>query len=460
MPPRRPALRRPAARRRAAPLVPVAEIARDEWLAIEDGPLESVAIGEKVKMKLSYGGVAGEIVGEVMELTVDALGKWAGVDIRGTTLPALRHWKVSRAGAAGRLFCCRTIVEPEKQVLEEGIGYPSEVMILTGESRDGWARNCKDVDPIGEGQDENAELRALAGDLGFPQGAGGDQPPRAKEGGVEAQRRSEDKKEDDVELVEKVSRSSKRRRVKDMIQKATWDVKGTPLDPKYKREIKVSLRKRKREASSSATSSSGSSGSYGGIGREQELKAVSRKLPGYLTRKAAQEAAASLSQSVGEELKGFQLFVRYYRQAVLPRGGSRPVLREMLTIATALDNLIGGNVLATLDLLSQRLKSLELLQGGADGEVARQLELVPPEAMTLASQEESRFAHSEHSAEQKVRKGLVKQGYQPWSPKGNPKGEGLSTWKGQEKGGKAKGKEKGKATKGKKGEESKVVAVE
>ena len=113
----------------------MAEVARDEWLAIEDGPLESVAIGEKVKMKLNYGGVAGEIVGEVMELTVDALGKLAGVDIRGTTLPALRHWKVSRGGAAGRLFCCRTIVEPEKQVLEEGIGYPSEVMIFGGEQR-------------------------------------------------------------------------------------------------------------------------------------------------------------------------------------------------------------------------------------------------------------------------------------------------------------------------------------
>ena len=34
------------------------------------------------------------------------------------------------------------------------------------------------------------------------------------------------------------------------------------------------------------------------------------------------------------------------------------------------------------------------------------------------------------------------------------------SWKGQEKGGKGKDKQKGKPTKGKKGEESKVVAVE
>ena len=176
-----------------------------------------------------------------------------------------------------------------------------------------------------------------------------------------------------------------------MIRRAQWDASGTPVDPKYKREIKVSLKKSKREASSSASSSSGSSGSYGGIGREQELKAVSRRLPGYLTRKAAQEGALSLSQGIGEDLKGFQLFLRYYRQVVVPRGGSKPILQELLTLATALDGLIGGNILATLDLLSQRFKSLELLQGGADGEVARQLELVPNEAMSLATQRREPF---------------------------------------------------------------------
>ena len=333
------------------------------------------------------------------------------------------------------------------------------MMILSGELRDPWARNCKDAEVMMPGPDENADLRAAAGALGFPRGVCRDMPPPHKEGGGAGVAEAETLESKDVEKSGNIEKSSKRKRVREMTQRAQWDPTGTPLDPKYKREINVSLKKRKKEASSSGSSSSASSGSYGGIGREQELKAVARRLPGYLTRKAAQEGALSLSQGVGEELKGFQLFLRYYRQVVVPRGGSRPILRELLTLATALDGLIGGNVLGTLDLLSQSFKSLELLQSGADGEVARQLELVPPDSMSLASSAENRFAQAEHSAEQKMRRGLVKQPYQPWSPKGNPKGEPQGTWKGQERPGKGKGKEKGKPSKGKKGEESKVVAV-
>ena len=460
MPPRRPALRRPAARR-APPGVPrEEELRKDEWLQMEEGPLEKVAIGERLKMKMRYGGSEGEVIGEVLEMTMDSLGKWVGLDVKGTTLPALRHWTVSRSGAAGRLFCCRTIVEEERQLQEEGIGYPSEVMIMSRDPREAWARNCKDVDLGTAGQDENEDLRAVAGALGFPQGGGQAAPAMGKEGDVAGAGEMITAKAKEAEGGATSSKGSKRKRVKDMIQRAQWDPSGTPVDPKYRREINVSLKRRKKEASSSASSSSASSGSYGGIGREQELKAVSRRLPGYLTRKAAQEGALSLSQGVGEDLKGFQIFLRYYRQVVVPRGGSRPILRELLTLATALDGMLNGNILGTMDLLSQRFKSLELLQGGADGEVARQLELVPPESMTLASSAENRFAQAEHSAEQKMRKGLAKQPYQPWSPKGTPKGEAPPGWKGQERLEKGKGKTKGKPTKGKKGEESKVVQVE
>ena len=320
MPPKRPALRRPAARARAPRRGAAEELARDQWLSTGEGALEYLKIGERMNLKMRYGGVAGEVTGEVMETTVDSLASWVGLDVHGTTIPALRHWVISRGGAASRLFCSRTPVEEDQQLMEEGLGYPTEMMLLTGDPRDGWARNCKDVEGGAPGQDENADLRALAGNLGYPQTAGEGVPPRGMKGGGAAAIEIDDSEEKAADLTTPAERSSKRRRVKEMIRKAHWDPAGTPLDPKYKREIKVSLRKRKKEGSSSATSSSESSGSYGGIGREQELKAVSRRLPGYLTRKAAQEGALSLSQGIGEDLKGFQIFLRYYRQADAQRG--------------------------------------------------------------------------------------------------------------------------------------------
>ena len=80
-------------------------------------------------------------------------------------------------------------------------------------------------------------------------------------------------------------------------------------------------------------------------------------------------------------LERLQLFLRYYRQVVVPRQRTKPIMREMLMLATALDGLIGGNVLATPD---HRFKSLKLLQGGAESG-GRELELVPAEGMTLAA---------------------------------------------------------------------------
>ena len=82
--------------------------------------MEDLAIGARLKLKMRYGGAEGEVLGELMEMTRDGLGSWAGLDVQGTTLPALRHWTVSRSGAPGRLFCSQTPVEAEKQVQEEG----------------------------------------------------------------------------------------------------------------------------------------------------------------------------------------------------------------------------------------------------------------------------------------------------------------------------------------------------
>ena len=60
---RRPALRRPAARPRVARGRASAEPEKDTWLSLEDEPLEGLRIGERLHMRMSYGGVQGEAIG-------------------------------------------------------------------------------------------------------------------------------------------------------------------------------------------------------------------------------------------------------------------------------------------------------------------------------------------------------------------------------------------------------------
>ena len=52
------------------------------------------------------------------------------------------------------------------------------------------------------------------------------------------------------------------------------------------------------------------------------------------------------------------------------------MLQEAVTIATCLDGLLSGKVAWTVDVLAQRLKSLESLSSGTHWSVARQLELI------------------------------------------------------------------------------------
>ena len=96
-------------------------------------------------------------------------------------------------------------------------------------------------------------------------------------------------------------------------------------------------------------------------------------------------------------------------------------------------------------MLSQRLKSLELLATGTPAELASQVELIPKDFLGLTSQAEGRFTKKEFAAETKLQKAL-KGGEGKADPprfteakgtKGHAKGNG----KGAPKGGKEKADE-------------------
>lgn len=441
-------LRRPAARvrvRRPAAREPERPLAEQGWLLIRERDMSGVKLGEDLMVELCYEGERGQAYCRILDRVEDDLGHWLGVNLRGTNLAGLRHWKLNRGGGGARLYISQNMVDEDKRLLHEGLGYVEKFKVTAEQPQEGWALNCEDVPAAAEAVQETGDLIKAAQDLGFEGGGRGVSagPSRGENA-------------PGPPLTTEARPSTKRKRVRAMIAQAKWSPKGTPLDPRYKREISLKLKKRK-QSSSSGTTSSGSESSSQGIGDEHRLKTIAKRLPGYLARRSAKEALDSLAQGTGESLESYQIFVRYHRQVVASRGGARPLLREMLTLATLMDTLLKGDILQSLDVIAQRLKSLELLQQGAEGEVGRQLELIPAEVSSLATTSEARFARAEHHADQKLKRQLWDKPRPPYQPGG---------WKGQGKtetpGSKGAGKKGGKETKGKgeKGKESKVVKVD
>ena len=170
---------------------------------------------------------------------------------------------------------------------------------------------------------------------------------------------------------------SGKQKVKKMLAKAKWSPKDTPLDPTYKRPIRLKVQKKKSSSSSSSRTSASSQSSEGGLGSEHRLRGISRRLPGYLARQSAKEAIKMLASQTREGLDSYQVFNRYYRQVVQGRGGSRGLQRELYTLCSVVDLIISGEILTALDTLCQRIKGLELLQQGADSSLAVQVELLP-----------------------------------------------------------------------------------
>ena len=377
----RPRIRRPAARGRPPPAV------EGGWVDVKERSMNGVKIGEDVMVELVYEGERGQAYCCALDKIEDELGLWLGVRLRGTNIAGLRHWRLNRGGGVQRLYISQEFIDEEHRLLQEGLGYSEKFKVILEKPGEGWAFNCEDVAAEGAGGAETGDLAKAAQGLGFE---GMEQEPKATTNSLKRAAEPENSGESQP--------SSKRRRVKAMLARARWSSRDTPVDPRYRREISLRLKKKKKSSSSGGTSS-GSETSSQGIGDEHQLKAIAKRLPGYLARKSAKEALEALAQDTGEELESYQVFVRYHRQIVSTRGGARPLLREMLTLATLMDTLLRGEVLQGLDVIAQRLKSLELLQQGAEGEIGRQLELIPAEVSSLASTTEARYARAEHHAD-------------------------------------------------------------
>ena len=115
-------------------------------------------------------------------------------------------------------------------------------------------------------------------------------------------------------------------------------------------------------------------------------------------------------------------------------------LRELKTLAQALDYLGSNQPSKCADLLAQRLKAIERACIEQHWNTAQFLELLPPEHSTLLEKDEELYLAKEFMLEQKARH--YDQGRQKGRGWDQPKGRGKG--KDDQKGEKGKGKDKGK----------------
>lgn len=233
------------------------------------------------------------------------------------------------------------------------------------------------------------------------------------------------------------STSSKKRKKKKKEKKKKKKAKRKDRGP-YGIGQKVNF---ENDDGSSSESSSDESVFRGGAPKErsQQLQLMEYAMinPGRLTSRLLlkmQNLLAKEGAPINQERPGNMTpatATAYLLTILIPTRRERlgVLLREMRTIAGAVDEIARGHPEAAGDILSQRLKALELQLVDNNWQRAQFLELIPQEGAGLSERSEQAMASREQMQDLKMR------GWNQDNWKGNPKGGG----------------EKGKGKKGKKG---------
>eukprot|EP00435_Cladocopium_sp_Y103_P026112 s1973_g6.t1 len=236
--------------------------------------------------------------------------------------------------------------------------------------------------------------------------------------------------------------------------------RNTGMDPDPSRRAKILKRARKlgkkgkkrkkrkdqdtsSSRSSSSSSSSGSSeadyGAEGLFDDEKRLRSIWKRCPGALAARSIQEVKKNLVTSAGTVWEVNKaslppLFTQYGRQVVMPHM-SASLQQESLTVCQSLDLLAQGHIAACMDVLTQRLKSLEALGRGAHWSFCRQHELLRVEEGGMAEDQEKIAAAKRAREEERLRSLMTR----PQGAKGGETSQGGKARKGKEGKGAYKG---------------------
>lgn len=302
-----------------------------------------------------------------------------------------------------------------------------------------WMTNLKEVRPLIRGEDELAVLRREQAKM----------EAEKEEMDKKKERKADKRKKREGEAEGRVAKSPKRSAEElEPGQRPLEDVfKDTGMDPDLKRSARVLKKakkvakksrkgKKKKERGSSSeaskTSSSSSTSSSLEVGdsalfeEEKKLRSVWKRCPGALSARSIQEIKKNLLTAAGtawdmDKTTLGPVYTHYGRQVVMPGMGAS-LQQEVLTICQALDLMARGCIASSMDLLNQRLKSLEALGKGSHWSLCRQYELVKTEEGGMTEEQEKISAARQAREEERLR-GLMSR---PPSGKGGDYSQGKS----------------------------------
>lgn len=227
---------------------------------------------------------------------------------------------------------------------------------------------------------------------------------------------------------------------------------GTGLDPRerVRRRVQKSARRYLRSKSSkdSKTSSSSDSGTSSTASKDPrdtiftdstKVRKLAEQFPGSLATEGLTAMRDSLLQIEGyqEERSHLRPTALLYFRSVLQKKSAGAQGRELLTHCTAIDMLMNGRIAGALDLLMQRVKSIESTQQGVHYTISQRLEVLPQEGLTLTGRQEMKEAQRESYSDSRLKwlSGQADKGGPTRDVKGGKGKDGKN-----DKGGKTKGK--------------------
>lgn len=425
MPPKRGGLRRPAAAqpvqrrpaRREDGEAKEEEAERKVKSFEEVNPREVASLAAIYLPEANYYGRKVAVAGQVKGIRTEGGAWFVEVEATGTRDEELlrvltgRRDKVVSVHMCGR-DCPQVLTD---ETLLHALKF-EEVTLDT----EAWMTNLKAERAVVVAEDEMRELRREQERM--------DKVPE-KEPGKKDKKEAKRKRKERSEEGRDSKSPKKEEEEREPGQKSLEDVfKDTGMDPNPKRRSKILKRarkiakkgkksKKKKEKNSSSasggsTSSSSSSsslelGDSGIFEDEKKLRTVWKKCPGSLSSRSIQEIKRSLLTSSGMawELNKSALppiYLHYGRQVVM-QGMGASMQQEVVTVCMTLDLLAQGKIASAMDVMSQRLKSLEALGRGAHWSMCRQYELVKVEDGGMTESQEKLAAARQAREEDRLK---------------------------------------------------------
>jgi len=413
-------------------------------------------LGPVVLQEARYYGQPAPVAGHFTGLVVEGENFYAKLKVSGTKNEELLR---VLSGKRDRLVSIHLCEEGCGEQLTDEVLLHAQGFEETALARVPWLTNLQEAKEAAEEVDEMAELRKEL------EKREKEKKEHAKKEEAKENRRKKKKEREEG----RASKSPKQdREDRESGQKPLEDFfKHTGMDPDPSRRGKVLKRARRigkrgkkknkkkdkgssssgRSSASSSTSSDSSDyGEEGLFEEEKRLRAIWKKCPGALAARSIQEIKKILVTAAGtlwdvNKATLPPLYTQYGRQVVMP-AMSASLQQESLTLCQALDLLAQGHAAACMDLLNQRLKSLEALSKGAHWTVCRQHELIKIDEGGMAEEQE-RLGAARRAKEEERLKALLQRA---------PGGKGNEATPG---GKNRKGRDSKGATKGSSGESGK-----